>query len=538
MDDRHRLLFRRQFVLGPRPLERFPSWRRIALTPSLHLTVHPDLPTCRAGNEDASIVLLGYILDPERPQDGDQDILRRLLLRLEGGGTRESLIRLTFPLGGRWVLLAARGQDRWLFNDPCGYRQIFYAQPPAKALWCASQPALLAQVLPLEVDPEAQAFLREHRTKEPQYWWPGDTTLYRGVRHLQPNHYLDLAAGASHRYWPEVDLSARPTEEVLVENARLLQGLIDSASRRFELALGITAGWDTRTLLAASRPIANRLYCFSLMYWGLTHNSPDIRVPARLLPRLGLAHHIIACPSHASRKYADICRQSVTTAHSCYVPIAQGLQEGYPPERLCMHGTAMPIVNAPGRRRIRRLRPEVDLENIDADILAWMTGREDPFAREAIRRWYAGIGDTNVHVLDLFYWEDREGNWQAMGQAERDIAQDVFVPYNCRTFLINALCVREADRCFPQRPFHKALMHRLWPQVLDEELNPPADPTPITTAIDFLSKLRGKVAKGGVSAYSTPVDRAFQRHPWLTDLERILTRGPGGDNACGAGTSE
>jgi len=347
-------------------------------------------------------VLLGYILDPDRPQDGDKDILRRLLLHLEGGGTRESLIHLTYPLGGRWALLVAIGQDRWLFHDPCGYRQVFYARPHAEGLWCASQPALLAEVLPLEVDPEAQAFLRTYRRREPQYWWPGDTTLYRDVRHLQPNHYLNLVTGTCHRYWPESDLDARPTAGVLAENSRLLQGLIDSASRRFELALSITAGSDTRTLLAASRFLGSRLYCFTLMYWGLIRNSPDIRVPAELLPRLGLAHHLIVCPSHVDRRFAEICRQNVTTAHDCYVTIAQGIHEGYPSERVCMHGTAMPVIISPVYARILKFRPDADLGHINAEILAGITDREEPFTIEAIRRWQAGTGDTNVSVLDLF----------------------------------------------------------------------------------------------------------------------------------------
>jgi len=109
-----------------------------------------------------------------------------------------------------------------------------------------------------------------------------------------------------------------------------------------------------------------------------------------------------------------------------------------------------------------------------------------------------------------------------MGQAERDIAQEIFVPYNCRSFLINALSTPLSDRRAPRLLFHEGLMRRLWPEVLDEERNPPADPTPITAAVNFLWSVRRKAISERVPTYSTPVDRAFQRHPWLTDVERIL----------------
>src|SRR3990172_5475170 len=74
-----RLLFRRQFVLGPRFAEGFLTWNRLELTPLLRLAVHPDLPTCTARRGKRSIALLGYILDPDDPGATDADIVNRLL---------------------------------------------------------------------------------------------------------------------------------------------------------------------------------------------------------------------------------------------------------------------------------------------------------------------------------------------------------------------------------------------------------------------------------------------------------------------------
>ena len=490
--DRERLLFRRQFILGPRFVEGFQTWNRLSVRPSICLTTHPDLPAHQARSGDISLLLLGYILDPYRPQATDADIINRLLAYLEAGGTLESLIRLTSPFGGRWILVVDNGQAVSLFNDPTGYRQVFYSCTGSHGLWCASQPGLLAQVLNLPVDEEALAFIRNYQKREPQYYWPGDSSLYKEVRHLLPNHFLDLETGACHRYWPTHDLTMRPLEQVVKENTELLQGLIESASHRFELALSITAGRDTRLLLAASKAVRDRLYCFTMMYWDLNSDSPDIQIPSRLLSRLGLPHHVIRCPSRMEPDFDEIYRQNVTTARAIYGTIAQGLYNQYPSDRTCMKGNAMEIAKSQYRADLQNRQPGADKGRIDPQTLAWLTRREDEFAIEAFDRWLSRVNQTNVDVLDLFRWEDREGNWQAMSQCEWDIVYEVFVPYDCRLFLANMLSVPARFRAAPSYALQEQMILHLWPDLLSEAVNPPVTRNAMSGARKLLRRIGRK----------------------------------------------
>ncbi len=522
--DETRLLFRRQYVLGPRFLEGFVRWKRIRAGSSFCLTAHPDLATSVASIGDISLVLIGYILDPYRPEDRDEDILRRLLRHLEEGGTRESLIKLTEPLGGRWVLVVARGDSPWLFHDPCGYRQVFYTSGASSPLWCASQPGLLAELLHLSMDREARLFFQTHRRKDPQYSWPGETSPFREVRHLQPNHYLDLRAGLSHRYFPDGNLLLRDAEEVVEENARLLQALIESASYRFDLALTLTAGRDTRTLLAASKALRDRLHVFTLMYWNLDWNSPDIRVPSKLLSRLGMPHHVIVCPSHMDKEFREIWRRHVVTAHDAYGPIVQAQYESYPQGRVCMKGIAVPVTIVPYQRRLTDWRPDVDAEAPDPELLCWLAYWKDEFARKAASQWLSSVPPTNLRALDLFYWEGREGGWTAMTLAEMDLVQESFIPFNCRLFLKNGLSLPRSFRGPPNHSMHEALMRRMWPEVLGEPINPPEEHTGVAAAILSLSKLSQKIRKHHRPTIGTDIVAAYQRHPWLTDLDRLLQR--------------
>lgn len=515
-----RLLFRRQFVLGPRFLEGFPAWKRIDLGSQLRLTVHPDLPTSRVDEGEDSILLLGFILDPDRPANRDVDIIVGLLRHLEEGGTRESLIRLTDPLGGRWILLVEAGQERWLFHDPCGHRGVYFTEAP-KPLWCASQPGILAEILGLSMDRERLRFYRTYRRKDPQYGWPGNTSPYPGILHLQPNHSLDLRTRASSRHWPQSDLQPRDTDEVVAENARLLRGIIESASRRFPLSLGITAGHDTRTLLAASRAIRDRLYCFTAMWWHMNWSSSDIRVPSALLSRLNLPHHVIVCPSHMDKAFERIFRRSVATAHACYGPIVQAEARAHPQERACMMGTSMTITANSDLPRLLKWRPQTDLDNPDVETLAWCDYKEDPFSITATDRWRSGVPETNVPILDLFYWEEREGNLEAMSFTEWDLAFESFSPYNCRRFLANSLCLPRSFRGKPSYGLHESLMRHMWPEVLSEPFNPSEEPSIVSTVFNSISQLREKIDKKSPRTIGLPVISTFQRHPWLTDLARV-----------------
>jgi hypothetical protein len=485
--DRDRLLFRRQFVLGSRFVQELPTWRQAKAGPGLCLTVHPDLPFRQAQDGSTSVTLLGYLLDPFDPQAADAEIVDRLHRKLQEDRSLDGLIRSTYSLGGRWILIGDNGQSIRLFHDACGLRQVFYTQRSSSGVWCASQPGLLARLLRLDPDDEAWAFIRAHRKRDPEYWWPVDSSPYRQARRLLPNHYLDLNTGMSHRYWPTGDITRRTLKEVVEENAPFLQGLIESAARRFDLAPSITAGKDTRLLLAASRTVRERLYCFTTLHWDLTRNSPDIAIPSRLLSRLGLPHHIIPCPSQMDREFRQIYRSNVPTARDAYGTIAQGLYESYPSEKVCVKGNVSPITGLPYHDWLRE-RPGQQNGEIDPQVLGWLTNREEEFALRALARWVSDVDHSDVDILDLFWWEDREGSWQATSQLEFDIVREVVSPFNCRLFLTITLSLPGSYRGKPAYAFHMEMARRLWPEVLQEPINPPARPSLMSIARGFLKR--------------------------------------------------
>ncbi len=479
-----KLIFRRQFILGPRFIEDFFSWEKIKISNGVYLSIHPHLNLDHEEYDNKSLTLLGYILDPCNPKADNPEILNSLFKKFCECRGVDDIIDHTYTFGGRWIIIAKKSDHEIiLFHDPAGFRQVFYTDESSKQLWCASQPGIIAKELNLTMDKDALDFIAPELKKKSQYWWPVDTSPYSQIKRLLPNHFLDLATGKKHRFWPNKPITAMTLEESVKRNSSLLKSMMKSASNRFDLALSMTAGRDTRLILASSKKNYKSLYYFTAMYWDLNKKSRDISIPSRLLSKLNLKYNIIRCPEEMEDEFKKIYLKNVETAREVYGTIAQGLYNDFPQEKVAVKGNAIPIGKCKYREILRRLGKPDDAE-ITAEELAYVskmgknfTMEKNPFALKNYRKWISELGETfNIDILTLLAWEDKEGSWQAMSQLEWDIVQEVFVPFNCRTFLLNMLAVNEKERKGPKYRYHEALIISLWPELLDIPVNPVINP--------------------------------------------------------------
>lgn len=473
-----RLRFRRQFLLAPASVEARPGWRCVDVGGGLRLQVHPDLALTRVADGDRSVTLLGELLDPDRPEASNADLTERLLGRL----TRAfELHRQTARLGGRWVLLVDDGRERVVLHDACGLRQVCYVRAPSGETACASQPGLLAEALGLEKDDEALAFMATRGDEDGYvYWMPGDTTVYRGVRALLPNHQLDLATAEARRFGPGAPPPSIPVGEAVVRAADLMRGLLAAARRRGPLSLPMTAGWDSRLMLALSRDAARDVYCYTIAYPYVPEDIADVAVPARLLARLGLEHHLIRFPADIHPGFKAVQKASTSSVKAAYSADAQALHEVSPPGRTCVTGDAAEIFKC-----FYRLPGRGPGEVTARDLCALTLIAEHPFALRAFDDWLAGAAGQPLHLLDLFAWEQVAGRWQADVRAEYDIVQDSLAPLDVRDLLGLLLSVDEAQRRPPAYPFLRELLGHLWSDVLAEPVNPP-DPVRLRTRVGRL----------------------------------------------------
>ena len=468
--DHSALLFCGQFVLGPSFLNSFETWQRIRIDESLKLTVHPELNTAQVFDEEKSLTLLGFILNPDDSEANDLDILHRLLRSFSD---TNKLIEETSRYGGRWILIATHGEEKCLFNDALGLRQVFYTNPESTGnLWAISQPGIGADLLDLKMDDRALKFMDSYEFRShPEYRWPGTGTPHIDIKHLLPNHYLDLHTGACHRYWPDKPLEKLSLDEALEKISNLLQGLMRGAAKRFDLALGVTAGLDSRLVLSTCKEISDKISCITVRQGKMSDDSPDIVVPARLLFRLGLEHNVIRAAASMTPEFSRTFKKNVFLAHDIYGHDAEAILDYFSRKKVAVTGSGAEV----GRCSFREKLPMSDKRRITPEDLSRLQKMDNnEFAISHFSDWLQDLGKIhNVKILDLFEWEQGHGNWLAMTQLEFDIAwRDTFTPYNCRSVLISMLSVDEKYRKAPDYKFFKKLILKLWPEILCEPINP------------------------------------------------------------------
>jgi hypothetical protein len=205
---------------------------------------------------------------------------------------------------------------------------------------------------------------------------------------------------------------------------------------------------------------------FTGIFWNMTESHLDASSPSRLLASLGLKNDLIPCKGEPDEDFLRVFKRNVVMAHEAYAPVAQGMFDHALADRVCTKGDVAEIVKC-------HFRTEKDNgASIDGHDLAKLAEMDShPFAIRAFDEWLSGVRTYNVHLLDLFCWEQAMGSLEAMIEAQCDLVQEAFSPLNSRDLLTTMLRVPEKHRRPPSFDLFKTMIEELWPEVLNEPIN-------------------------------------------------------------------
>lgn len=457
--------YRRQFIAGSKFWGDEEYWRYIHITQNLKLSVHIDLPVQEVRRGEKTVLLLGYLIDPFQPELSDQDILNNLL---EESTSFSGFTENTYRLSGRWAIIYVDKQQVHFFNDPFGMRQIYYAKADEE-IWVGSEPAILSNCLglqPCESDRGLLEFIHSESFKKKEHFWVGDKTRYREITHLLPNHYLHLNTGEVKRFW--VNNEERYSVKAAAHKAaELLKKSLISANKRFELMMPVTAGWDSRVLLSASKEIKEDVFYFISTKNHLTEEDDDIRVPKKIFNNIGEEFCILDNLNEPDQEFLELLKLNVDLPRC--LPKTLTFYEFF------LHHQNKVNVNGRGGETVRSYYP-FD-KNPSADFLAKVTGyANDGFVQREIKNWLEEArpfaSDHQIDLTDVYYWEQRMGNWGGTDPAEQDIAIEEFCPFNNRMIMMILLSTKRKYRIGPDYKLHKTIIGYLWSELLREPINP------------------------------------------------------------------
>ena len=369
--------------------------------PVLRVTIGPNLPTARIldamGREVG--LLLGFAINLKAETVIRDDY--RLDVDI-GNASFDFAERIRDGLGGNFlIILHSAGKFR-IYPDGVAQMPCVFARDQK----CAGS---TAYAILDEADYKSR-FLKDRFTAqdiERDGWFPAGLTAHKGVERLLPNHYLDLSNWKAVRFWPkkEIEKTENPGEvaqEIVSIVQCQLRALIKSDKKVIQ---ALTAGYETRWLLACARPLVDEIEFVTVEAPSANHI--DIDIACRLAKKFELKHRILprrmASPEeqslyllrggHCSGGQNQVTHPSMwpLTAEYCFVGGLNGeIARGY------------------------TWRPG-DTTDMNVDILTLVARLGLPLLddmEERFRYWRDGVSLENaLDLLDLNYLENRMGAW-------------------------------------------------------------------------------------------------------------------------------
>ena len=461
----NRLHYRRQFLLSLAPLEPFANWNCSQID-RYYLYAHPDLEFNQLADPKKTLVLLGDIYDSEEPQKGNAEIMEDIMA--SAGIIEEFILRIK-QYAGCYALLLKNISSTIFVNDARALREIYYCTATNQII-CGSQPNLIAEFSNPEIKPTNDNDLLDYYNN--YLWdsrWVGDETYFAGIKHLLPNHYLDINKRKAYRYWPNEPLVRLQLKEAVSKSSAFLQGIMKAIVHRHAVMMAVTSGTDSRILLAASKGLQDKIYYFVNNH-DLGYGNPDISVPVKIFKKNDVKFHVHDVSNDVDDEFRKVFFHNTFLATERILPSIYNVFFKKHKEKVLILGVSEIGRTFYGKapRRLNSYRMAYKLEYKECRYVnkqcEKLVAEMQPVAKK-----------FGINAMVLLYWEQRLGNWGATRNSESLIAIEKIDPFNSHLLYETFLGVDEKYRNYLESPcvFFREMIRHMWPDLLEWPINPP-----------------------------------------------------------------
>jgi hypothetical protein len=448
--------------MAKEPIAELSSWNTLRIS-SYFLYAHPDLDINHAEDQSRSIALIGSIFDPNDADKDNSFITKDILSVAKDIETIFSSIK---RYAGSYILIYHDEKDFVIWSDARAVQEIYYCTEN-NLIICGSQPNLIAKFSnPFRIpssDPQLLDFYNNH------LWdsrWVGDETYFEGIKHLLPNHYLDINKLQIHRYWPNEFINPLCLEDAVTKSCTYLQGIMRAIVNRHSVMMAVTGGTDSRTLLAASKGILKDIYYFVNR---TDYDDPDITIPKNIFNKIDRKFQVHDVPKHVDDIFRKVYFNNTFLANERLLPSIYNILFKDHSNKILILGVG----------EIGRTFYGLEPKKLNSYRAAYKLGyTKSAYVIDQCEKYLTEMLPVakkfGVNPMIILYWEQRLGNWAATRNSESKIAIDKIDPYN--SHLLNEIFLGvderykdyQADLCI----LFREIIRSMWPELLDYPVNP------------------------------------------------------------------
>lgn len=443
---------RKQFVLSSGPFPAEPDWHSLAIADGFHFSHHPDLSVRIRKRDGRSLILFGHALAASATPSDD----------------------LAETLTGRF------GWIDWpyLYPDASALFPIYYARTPAGPLITSS--------LSLAAKRTGVTTRQRSISRRGLNWTPTATPL-GGMQKLLRDQRLHIPTARAEY----IGRALRPRGSFEAARDDLAADLTAIAGAQKECSgtiyLALTAGLDSRTLLAALLAAEIPFECITQSFPGVKRN--DVELARRICRHLGLKHQVIGPgerDERVSRAWREHSAETYSETDNFYL-LPQDQYRFLQASDVLVRGGCFEL----GRRFYASVLNGLDFATATGPVLwsRFEAGPPDQPTIIAFDDWleWRRQHDNGLDLVDAFYLDQRLGGWLSAVEHGLDMVPGISLPAaNCGRILSALITPDQADRVSGR--LQREVIRRLAPGLLKF----PVNPVPIS---DRATRLAGRGAQ-------------------------------------------
>lgn len=454
--------FRRQFIIGPRPVPVYEDCRIAAVGDGASLSYCPELPVATAEDRSGE---RWYILGSPLQSDP----ARGTPIEEIGRATTEQVFERTDTWAGRWVLVGGGG----IHMDASGLLGCYYTRISGN-VWISSSVALLKETLDLEPFPNVR--LRYGARID---WYPPPRTRHPQIRQLLVSQTLRLDGSVHPRpILAPVEPGLDAPEVIEAVRLHYETALRSAAALGKPLWLGLTGGLDSRLILALAHRTDTSLTTYSFLKPFPDMPRADRRFPPLLALAAGYDHRVIRGRGFSHSRLALFDRH---TAMQCMGPdrtyFVKGYWEAIPGNVVVLPGGGFPVMQGYYNDLLPPNLPEdpgAAARVLETALRIRSTYANSSAHRDGVREWTEWILKYPTPGIDWrnrYYMEQRSGGWRAAIEQARDLTghEGAFIANGRRIYSLLALLPPEMRR---HKDFSVEMIRQAAPALLEYPINP------------------------------------------------------------------
>ncbi|WP_299678973.1 hypothetical protein [uncultured Dokdonia sp.] len=458
---------RKQYFITDDPTIDFASEEGFSsyLIDSFTVFYHQDLETTIAQYEDATIVILGFILNPNAPEETNLQIAENLARVTSKTQLFEALEVLT----GKFAIFYHSKVHQILLTDYFSERQLYYWKR-ADHYYISSSDKLILDTLVLapEISSEKQELIASSLFLNiNEHWLLSEEDWDKRIKKLIPNHYLDLQKNTTDRL-PVFVSDQLAKETVVAAFKTYLQNVMKALALRYDsIYFPITAGYDSRLLLAASMPWKEKM-TYYIFNSGKTYVVRDVKIAKKIAKKFQLDFEEIKVPEASAAFKKEYATHFIVPRFLSKTRNIAWFKTHIKTPTINISGGGGNLKGVYDKEAFTSI--ETLCKAIEYDTL--------PIHKNALEQWLTEATPYaekyKIPLNDLFFQELRMGKWASKMYHEADLTPvDYYSPLNSRHIMHMAfLHIPESQRHMPDAVLFKTVMEELLPGSTKIPFNP------------------------------------------------------------------